>query len=94
MGTVMSAREVMILCNGYNKALALQQGVEGAISQQWTITALQQHPHGIIVCDELATSELKVKTYRYFKDIEKDRLHPKKRNRPILIANAAYPPRE
>lgn len=74
VATIMSAREVMILCFGYNKAMALQQGVEGSVSQQWTITALQQHPHGIIVCDELATSELKVKTYRYFKDIEKDQL--------------------
>lgn len=74
VATVMSAREVMILCSGYNKALALQQTIEGAVSQQWTVTALQQHPHGIIVCDELATSELKVKTYRYFKDIEKDQL--------------------
>jgi glucosamine-6-phosphate deaminase len=32
------------------------------------------HPHSIIVCDELATGELKVNTYRYFKDIEKDNL--------------------
>jgi glucosamine-6-phosphate deaminase len=40
----------------------------------WTISALQMHPHGIIVCDEPATDELKVGTYRYFKDIEKDNL--------------------
>jgi glucosamine-6-phosphate deaminase len=40
----------------------------------WTITALQLHPRGIIVCDESATDELKVGTYHYFKDIEKDNL--------------------
>lgn len=40
----------------------------------WTVSALQLHPHGIIVCDEEATTELKVGTYRYFKDIEKDNL--------------------
>jgi glucosamine-6-phosphate deaminase len=28
------------------------------------------HQHGIIVCDEPATDELKVATYKYFKDIE------------------------
>ena len=27
-----------------------------------------------IVCDESATDELKVSTYKYFKDIEKDNL--------------------
>jgi glucosamine-6-phosphate deaminase len=32
------------------------------------------HEHGIIVCDEAATVELKVGTYNYFKDIEKDNL--------------------
>ena len=40
----------------------------------WTISALQLHPHAIIVCDETATDELKVGTYKYFKDIEKDNL--------------------
>ncbi len=42
----------------------------------WTISALQLHPTGIIVCDELATYELKVGTYKHFKDIEKDNLDP------------------
>lgn len=71
VGTVMDAQEVMILCNGHNKARALQAAVEGPVTQQWTISALQLHPHGIIVCDEPATDELKVATYKYFKDIEK-----------------------
>ncbi len=74
VGTVMSAKEVMILCNGHNKARALQAAIEGPVTQAWTISALQLHQHGIIVCDELATEELKVGTYRYFKDIEKDNL--------------------
>ena len=74
VGTVMDAREVMILVNGHHKARALQAAVEGPVTQAWTISALQQHPHAIIVCDEAATDELKVGTYRYFKDIEKDNL--------------------
>jgi len=45
--------------------------VEGSINHIWTISALQMHPKGIIVCDEDATAELKVGTYKYFKDIEK-----------------------
>ena len=71
VGTVLDAREVLILVNGHNKARALQAAVEGPLTQMWTISALQLHKHGIIVCDEAATDELKVGTYKYFKDIER-----------------------
>lgn len=74
VGTVMDAREVLILVNGHAKARALQAAVEGPVTQVWTISALQQHAHAIIVADDAATDELKVGTYRYFKDIEKDNL--------------------
>ena len=74
VGTVMDAREVMILVNGHHKARALKAAVEGAVTHEWTISALQMHQHGIIVCDEPAADELKVATYKYFKDIEKDNL--------------------
>ena len=77
VGTVMDAKEVVILANGHNKARALQQAIEGSVNQMWTITALQMHPKGIIVCDEAACAEIKVGTYNYFKDIEKNNLDPK-----------------
>lgn len=70
VGTIMDARSVMLLVNGHNKARALQHGVEGGVCQMWTISALQLHPHAIIVADEDACDELKVSTYRYFRDIE------------------------
>ena len=76
VGTVMDAKSVLIIVNGHNKARALQHGVEGGISQMWTISALQMHKYSIIVCDEAATAELKVQTYKYFKDIEKDNINP------------------
>lgn len=74
VGTVMDAKEVLIVVNGHNKARALHHGVEEGVSQMWTISALQLHPHAIIVADEAACGELKVDTYKYFKDIEKDNL--------------------
>lgn len=70
IGTICDAREVLIMINGYNKARALQQAVEGAVSQMWTITALQMHPSATIVCDEDSTMELKVGTVKYYKGIE------------------------
>lgn len=76
VGTVMAAKSVLLIVNGHNKARALKHGVEGAVSQMWTISALQLHPHALIVADEAACGELMVDTYRYFKDIEKDNLDP------------------
>lgn len=74
VGTVMAAKEVMILVNGHAKCRALQAAVEGSVNHLWTISALQLHQHGIIVADDAACEELKVGTYRYFKDIERDNL--------------------
>ena len=73
-GTVMAAKEVLILCNGHNKARALQAAIEGPVTQMWTISVLQMHEHGIIVCDEAACESITHGTYKYFKDIEKDNL--------------------
>ena len=74
VGTVLDAKEVLVLAFGHKKAVALKNAIEGAYSQSCTLSALQAHPHGIIVADELSVGELKVNTYRYFKDIEKDNL--------------------
>lgn len=70
VGTILDAEEVIILATGHKKARAIQQAIEGGISQMWTITSLQIHPKSILVCDEDATDELKVATVKYFKDIE------------------------
>ena len=43
-----------------------------------TVSALQLHEKGIIVAADEACGELKVGTYRYFKDIEKDNLNTEK----------------
>ena len=76
VGTVMDAKEVLIMVNGHGKARALRHAVEEPVSHMWTISALQMHPKGIIVCDEQACDELKVGTYKYFLDIEKNNLNP------------------
>lgn len=74
--TVMDAGEVMIIVNGHGKARALRHAVEEGVNHMWTVSTLQMHPKGIIVCDEEATIELKVGTVKYFKDIESGNLDP------------------
>jgi len=71
VGTVMDAREVLIIISGFNKARALRQVVEGGISHMWTVSMTQLHQKAIIACDDTATMELQVETVKYFKDIEK-----------------------
>jgi len=76
VGTVMDAQEVLILVNGANKARALRHGIEEGVNHMWTISALQMHPNGMIVCDDDSTLELRVGTVRYFKDVETSNLDP------------------
>lgn len=69
VGTICSAKEVVIMLNGYNKAMALHHAVEGSVSQMWPITALQLHENATIVCDDASTVELKVGTVNYYKGL-------------------------
>jgi len=67
VGTVMDAQEVLILITGSHKAFALYKAIEEGVNHMWTVSAFQQHPHTLIICDEDATLELRVKTVKYFK---------------------------
>jgi glucosamine-6-phosphate deaminase len=69
--TVMDAREVMIIITGVSKAYALYKCVEEGVSHMWTVSSIQNHPNGMIVCDEDATGELRVKTVKYFKGLQR-----------------------
>ena len=74
VGTVTDSKEVLILISGHNKARALAHCVEGGVSSKWTISALQMHNDAVIACDEAACGELKVDTYKFFKDVYKDEI--------------------
>ncbi|KAI9280043.1 glucosamine-6-phosphate isomerase 1 [Sporodiniella umbellata] len=70
VATVMDAREVLIIITGAHKAVALAKCIEDGVNHMWTVSAIQMHSKGMIVCDEDATLELHVKTVKYFKSIE------------------------
>ncbi|MBP3192734.1 glucosamine-6-phosphate deaminase [Natronogracilivirga saccharolytica] len=74
VGTVMDAGEVAILVKGIKKARAMRMMIEEGVNHMWTSSMLQLHPHGMVLCDEEATMELKVGTVKYFKDIEREAL--------------------
>lgn len=70
MGTILDAREVVIIINGSHKAYALAKCVEEGVNHMWTVSCLQMHKNAMIVCDDDATLELRVKTVKYFKGLE------------------------
>lgn len=74
VATLLASEEILPLVTGHAKALALQAAVEGSVTQQWTVSALQLHPKVVVVCDSAATIELKVKTLNYFTEVEADNL--------------------
>ncbi|MEK7670272.1 MAG: glucosamine-6-phosphate deaminase [Bacteroidota bacterium] len=76
VAAVLDAKDVLIIISGYKKARALAMAVEAGVNHMWTVSALQLHPHGILVCDDESTMELKVATVKYFKDIESSNLDP------------------
>lgn len=57
----------MILITGTHKSFALYKAIEEGVNHMWTVSAFQQHPNTLMICDEDATLELKVKTVKYFK---------------------------
>uniref|UniRef100_A0A8C2KEB2 Glucosamine-6-phosphate deaminase 2 n=1 Tax=Cyprinus carpio TaxID=7962 RepID=A0A8C2KEB2_CYPCA len=67
--TVLDLIIVMILITGAHKAFALYKAIEEGVNHMWTVSAFQQHPRTIFVCDEDATLELRVKTVKYFKGL-------------------------
>ena len=93
VATIMDSHEVIIQAFGHKKARALKHGVEGCYSHEWTISALQVHPAGIIVADEAAVGELKVSTYRYFRELEKSERSVKSRGatqRSLCLADSGH----
>lgn len=70
VATVTDSKEVVILAFGPKKARALRDAIEGPYSHCCTVSALQMHEAGIIVCDEDAIGECKVNNYKYFKAVE------------------------
>ena len=69
-GTILDAREVVIIINGSHKAFALAKCVEEGVNHMCMVSSLLLHKIAMIVCDEDATLELRVKTVKYFKGLE------------------------
>lgn len=63
VGTILDAREIVLLATGKAKAAVLARAVEGPITGMISASALQLHPNCKIVVDELAAAALTQRAY-------------------------------
>jgi glucosamine-6-phosphate deaminase len=63
LGTIMDARQLVLVAQGSNKADAIAAAVEGPVSSLCPGSILQFHPHATIVVDEAAASGLTLADY-------------------------------
>lgn len=63
LATIMSAKHLVLLATGRNKAEAVHQLVEGPISALWPATIMQMHPHATVLVDDAAAGRLQLADY-------------------------------
>ena len=73
VGTIMDAREVLLLAFGAKKAAAIADAVEGPITAMSPASILQMHPVAKCIVDESAASRLgRIEYYRWVYDQKPD----------------------
>ena len=63
VGTILEARQLLLLANGKNKAGAIAAAIEGPVTGMITASALQMHPSSQVYLDDAAASQLKMREY-------------------------------
>jgi glucosamine-6-phosphate deaminase len=63
VGTILEARQLLLLASGKNKAAATAAMIEGPVTSMITASALQMHPLANVFLDESAAGQLKMRDY-------------------------------
>ena len=66
VGTIIDAKEIILLASGKNKSRVVAQAIEGPVTSQITASMLQVHPKVMVILDEDAASLLKKRDYYKF----------------------------
>lgn len=61
IGTILDAKEIIVIANGEHKAEAIYQLVHGEKSRNWPITALKGHSNVTVILDEAAANKVKLR---------------------------------
>lgn len=63
VGTILEAHEIVMVVTGEHKAAILAKATEGPITSMVSATALQLHPHCVVIADEAAAQRLEGRDY-------------------------------
>jgi glucosamine-6-phosphate deaminase len=63
VGTILEARQCLVLANGRSKAAAVAAMIEGPVTSMITASALQLHPRTMAIIDRDAAGNLKMLEY-------------------------------
>ena len=74
IGTILDAREILLLATGEGKAEAIRAAIEGPLSTMCPASSLQQHNNVTIVIDEEAASKLTMREYYVAIEAEQQKL--------------------
>lgn len=66
VGTILEAREIILLATGHSKSAVIAKAVEGPITSMISASALQLHPDCKVVVDEAAATDLQGREYYDF----------------------------
>lgn len=72
IGTILEARQILLLAFGEAKAVPIAKAIEGPISSSCSASALQMHPAVRFILDESAASQLRHRSY-YERAVEQTR---------------------
>ena len=72
VGTIMEAKQCLLLASGASKAEAIANAAEGPITAEVPASVLQMHPQTVVVVDEAAASQLK--RVDYYKEVYANKL--------------------
>ena len=63
VGTIMEAKEILLLASGKSKAIPIKKAIEGPITSMCSASAIQMHPKTIVILDEDAAKDLNEQDY-------------------------------
>jgi len=63
IGTILDAKQILLLATGAAKKDAVAKMIEGPLSAACPASALQLHRHATILIDEAAATHLKLRDY-------------------------------
>ncbi len=74
IGTIMEARQVVLIATGASKAQAIKDTVEGALSAACPASILQMHPKAVIVIDKAAAGLLQFGEFYQYIETQQQKL--------------------